>query len=189
MAVQPVHDICLGNLLGKTPSIKYWFSISIHLLVCKTRHDWHKGKTGLKNIFLSMRLDNAEMKTIIKFTYAWIRVCWQKIIIILAWLAPEWKKKKMQMYTKKMLLWWSIFILCIHLANKQHPGEYVCLEETLKTTTTTTMIDKWFFPSSPWRLFTLNHLGSLSWDEDSLVLITLRRYVWIQMQLEEHGTN
>lgn len=41
-----------------------------------------------------MRLDNAEMKTIIKFTYAWIRVCWQKIIIILAWLAPEWKKKK-----------------------------------------------------------------------------------------------
>jgi len=57
-------------------------------------------------------------------------------------LASSRMKKKMQMYTKKMLLWWSIFILCIHLANKQPPGEYVCLEETLKTTTTT-MIDKW----------------------------------------------
>lgn len=51
---------------------------------------------------------------------------------------------------RRCFFWWSIPILCIHLANKQHPGEYVRLEETLKTTTTT-MIDKWCFPSSPCR--------------------------------------
>ncbi len=64
------------------------------------------------------------------------------------------------MCTKTPLLWWPVSILCIHLANKQHPGEYVCLVETLKTTTKT-MIDKWCFPSYPWR-FSLLTISALS---------------------------